>query len=50
LNLNPDPLIRGTDPRIRIQIHIKMAWIRNKLGNGHILRKTALGTVVVAEL
>jgi hypothetical protein len=26
---NPDPLIRGMDPRIRIRIHPKMSWIRN---------------------
>jgi hypothetical protein len=28
---DPDPLVRGMDPRIRIQIriHTKMSWIRN---------------------
>jgi hypothetical protein len=26
---NPDPLVRGTDPRISIRIHTKMSWIRN---------------------
>ncbi len=26
---HPDPLIRGTDPRIRIQIRTKMSRIRN---------------------
>ncbi len=26
---NPDPLVRGMDPKIRIQIHPKMSWIRN---------------------
>jgi hypothetical protein len=26
-NLDPDPLVRGMDPRIRI--HTKMSWIRN---------------------
>jgi hypothetical protein len=26
-DLNPDPLVRGIDPRIRI--HSKMSWIRN---------------------
>jgi hypothetical protein len=26
---DPDPLVRGMDPRIRIWIHIKMSWIRN---------------------
>ncbi len=26
-NPNPDPLVRGLDPRIRI--HTKMLWIRN---------------------
>ncbi len=32
---SPDPLVRGMDLRIRIQIHTKMLWIRN----------TAYGTV-----
>jgi hypothetical protein len=26
---DPDPLVRGMDPRIRIWIHNKMSWIRN---------------------
>jgi hypothetical protein len=26
---DPDPLVRGMDPRIRIRIHSKMPWIRN---------------------
>jgi hypothetical protein len=28
---DPDPLVRGIDPpiRIRIRIHTKMSWIRN---------------------
>ncbi len=26
---NPDPLVKGMDPRIRIRIHTKMSWIRN---------------------
>ena len=26
---NPDPLFPNVDPRIRIQIHVKMRWIRN---------------------
>ncbi len=26
---DPDPLVRGMDPRIRIRIHTKMSWIRN---------------------
>jgi hypothetical protein len=30
---DPDPLVRGIDPRIRIQIHIKMSWIRNTAKN-----------------
>jgi hypothetical protein len=25
---DPDPLVRGMDPRIRIRIHTKMSWIR----------------------
>jgi hypothetical protein len=28
---DPDPLVRGMDPRIRI--HSKMSWIRNAAGN-----------------
>jgi hypothetical protein len=27
--LDPDPLVRGMDPQIRIRIHTKMSWIRN---------------------
>jgi hypothetical protein len=27
VNPDPDPLVRGMDPRIRI--HTKMSWIRN---------------------
>jgi hypothetical protein len=31
---DPDPLVRGMDPRIRIRIHSKMSWIPNTaLGN-----------------
>ncbi len=30
---DPDPLVRGMDPRIRIRIHTKMSWIRN---TGHM--------------
>jgi hypothetical protein len=26
---DPDPLVRGMDPRIRIWIHFKISWIRN---------------------
>jgi hypothetical protein len=26
---DPDPLVRGMDPRIWIRIHTKMSWIRN---------------------
>ncbi len=26
---DPDPLVRGIDPRIRIRIHTKMSWIHN---------------------
>ncbi len=29
---DPDPLVRGMDPRIRIRIHPKMSWIRNTGG------------------
>ncbi len=27
--VDPDPLVRGMDPRIQIRIHTKMSWIRN---------------------
>jgi hypothetical protein len=30
---DPDPLVRGMDPRIRIRIHPKMSWIRNTAFN-----------------
>jgi hypothetical protein len=26
---DPDPLVRGMDPRIRFRIHPRMSWIRN---------------------
>jgi hypothetical protein len=28
-DLDPDPLVRGMDPRNRIRIHPKRSWIRN---------------------
>jgi hypothetical protein len=31
---DPDPLVRGMDPRIRIRIHPKMSWIRNTAMKG----------------
>ena len=30
---DPDPLVRGMDPQIRIWIHPKMSWIRNTAKN-----------------
>ncbi len=30
---DPDPLVRGMDPRIQIRIHLKMSWIRNTGSN-----------------
>ncbi len=30
---DPDPLVRGMDPRIRNRIHTKMSWIRNTAGS-----------------
>jgi hypothetical protein len=30
---DPDPFVRGMDPRIRIRIHTKMSWIRNTAYN-----------------
>jgi hypothetical protein len=33
---NPDPLVRGMDPRIRIWIHTKMSWIRNTFAVGSV--------------
>jgi hypothetical protein len=32
-----DPLVRGMDPRIRIRIHTKMAWIRNTAWFGSLI-------------
>jgi hypothetical protein len=29
VSIDPDPLVRVMDPRIRIRIHTKMSWIRN---------------------
>jgi len=34
---DPDPLVRGMDPRIRIRIHTKMSWIRNTDCNNNFL-------------
>ncbi len=46
-DLDPDPLVRGMDPRIRIRIHTKMSWVRNtvlkkkfakiRLGSGTVI-------------
>jgi hypothetical protein len=35
---DPDPLVRGMDPRIqiRIRIHTKMSWIRNTALDGNL--------------
>ncbi len=33
---DPDPLVRGMDPRIQIQIHPNMSWIRNTGFNNSI--------------
>ncbi len=30
---DPEPLVRGMDPRIRIRIHPKISWIRNTAKN-----------------
>jgi hypothetical protein len=35
--LDPDPLVRGMDPRILIRIHTKMSWIRNTVRNNTYL-------------
>jgi hypothetical protein len=37
---DPDPLVRGMDPRIRIRIHPKMSWIRNTAYNAPIYLRT----------
>jgi hypothetical protein len=34
---DPDPLVRGMDPRIRIRIHPKMSWIRNTVDKVYFL-------------
>jgi hypothetical protein len=33
-DMNPDPLVRGMDPRIRIRIHTKMSLIWNTACKG----------------
>jgi hypothetical protein len=38
-NPDPNPLVRGMDPRIRIRIHPKMSWIRNTDYSTHELMK-----------
>ena len=40
---DPDPLVRGMDPRIRI--HPKMSWIRNTGRNRNFLT-SGTGTVI----
>jgi hypothetical protein len=39
--MDPDPLVRGMDPRIliRIRIHPKMSWIRNTAFNHAKIRQ-----------
>ena len=36
---DPDPLVRGMDPRVRIRIHTKMSWIRNTASQNKIPSK-----------
>ncbi len=45
-NPDPDLLVRGMDPRIRIRVHTKMSWIRNtdaKLLEGELNHVTSKG-------
>jgi hypothetical protein len=35
---NPHPLVRGMDPRIRIQIHPNMSWIRKTVPPSSLLK------------
>ncbi len=52
--MNPDPLVRGMDPRIRI--HTKMSWIRNTADDddisgllGTVTRKKSLSPICEGE-
>jgi hypothetical protein len=50
--MDPDPLVRGMDPRIRIRIHPKMSWIRNTAKNTekkseYLVQCTYTGTVLL---
>ncbi len=48
---DPDPLVRGMDPQIQIQIHTKMPWIRNtgnpEYGTGNFALIFALQTKIL---
>jgi hypothetical protein len=46
---NPDPLVRGMDPRIRIRIHPKILWIRNTAVIYKLLQKEYKKTMPVNE-
>jgi hypothetical protein len=41
MDSDPDPLVGGMDPRIRILIHTKMLWIRNTSRNTGLLSRVA---------
>jgi hypothetical protein len=41
-----DPLVRGMDPRIRIRIHPKIAWIRNTARRPTYYGSTVSGSTV----
>jgi hypothetical protein len=47
---DPDPLVRGMDPRIQIRIHTKMSWIRSTGsgeggGSGYVLYGDTFGGI-----
>jgi hypothetical protein len=41
---DPNPLIRGMDPRIWIRIHTKMSWIRNTGSVSYLLEPNGAAT------
>jgi hypothetical protein len=51
LKPDPDPLVKGMDPRIQIRIHTKMSWIRNTASfiTGHLNGLSVANQLLVFE-
>jgi len=47
VNENPDPLVRGIDPLIRI--HTKMALIRNNVNNVGVVYLTQVSLLLIGQ-